>query len=114
MTKSTIETAPIDHKMAQSVLDELGYNIQDLSLEYGDVVIPSGDITHQVYYSSTRSDYELMGYIWCENDLYYVATNYYDSYRTPQEAAIQLLDKKVVAECVDRIQQRRDAAPDYQ
>lgn len=113
MINPTISTASIDSKMAESVLHELGYSLQDLSLEYGDVVIASDDITHQLYRSSIHSAYNLFGYVWCENGLYYVATNYYSSYKTPEEAAIQLLDRKVVTECVRHIQQRRDAAPDY-
>ena len=113
MINPTISTTSIDAKMAESVLHELGYMLQDLSLEYGDVVIPSGDITHQLYRSSIHSAYNLFGYVWCENGLYYISTDYYSSYRTPEEAAVMLIDKKVVAECVRYIQDRRDAAPDY-
>lgn len=39
----------LDFQMAQSILDRLGMSLQDLSLEFGNVVIPDGDISHQLY-----------------------------------------------------------------
>jgi hypothetical protein len=84
----------IDHLLADSILDRLGYTLQDLSLDYGDVVIENGEISHQLYYSSIYSTANIMGYVYHENNFYYTFTG--NNRSTPQEAALDLLDRETV------------------
>jgi hypothetical protein len=109
-TLPAVTNPTIDFQMAQSILDKLGYSLQDLSLDYGDVVIPSGDISHQLYYSSIHSTINLMGYVWTESDLYYVGTN---NHKTPEQAALELLDPAVVQRTAIEIELERAMVPDY-
>jgi hypothetical protein len=101
-----------DHLLAQSILDRLGYNLQDLSLEYGDVVIPDGDISHQLWYDSIDNSCNIMGYVWIENDLYYVSGGV-GNHTTPECAALELLDPKVVAAYAVAIEAERDLQKEY-
>lgn len=101
----------IDHKLAASILDRLGYSLQDLSLEYGDVVIPSGDVSHQLWYDSIENACTIMGYVWCENGIYYVSGN--ANYETPEEAALELLDRHLVEVTAAKIRLDRLLGPDY-
>ena len=107
----TATKVKIDHQLAESILDRLGYSIQDLALEYGEVVIPSGDISHVLFYSSHHSTFNSMGSIWVENDIYYVSGN--TNYATPEQAALELIDPKIAAACASLILSERSAAPDY-
>lgn len=102
----------VDDKMAQSILDRLGYTLQDLSLEYGDVVIPDGDISHQLYYGSEYSSTNLMGYIWVENDIYYVKTGTMN-HLSPELAALELLPRHIVIDTAYQIQDERMNSKDY-
>lgn len=113
-TSSQFDTTEvfIDDKMAQSILDRLGYTLQDLSLDYGDVVIPDGDISHQLYYGSEYSSTNLMGYIWVENDIYYVKTGAMN-HLSPELAALELLPRHIVIDTAYQIQDERATAPDY-
>ena len=101
MTNSTL-AAPIDALAAQSILDKLGYSLQDLSEEFGDICVGDDDISHQLYRASIQSTCNLMGYVWMENGLYYVVRSANDlgNYRTPQQAALQLIDPKLIEECL--------------
>jgi hypothetical protein len=101
----------IDHLLAQSVLDRLGYDLQDLSLEYGDVVIPSGDISHQLWYDSIDNACTILGYVWVENDVYYAKHD--SNHHTPELAALDLLDEKLVQATANDILREREVLPDY-
>lgn len=91
MTNLTaIRPAAIDFKMADSIISELNCNLRDLSLEYGDVVISSGDISHELYYESSYNSHTLLGYVWVENDIYYTSIGN-SNYHTPEQAAMDLL-----------------------
>lgn len=103
----------IDFQMASSILDRLGFCLQDLSLEYGDVVIPDGDISHQLYYSSEYNASTLMGYIWRENDVYYTSNAFGDNHRSAEQAALDLLEPYKVVDCLYMIQLERIMAVDY-
>lgn len=104
-------TATVGHQLARSILDRLGYTLQDLGLDYGDVVIPSGDISHQLYYGSQHSSCNLMGYVWIENDIYY--TDLGGNRSSAEEAALDLLDAKIVENCRLKIEMERLLAVDY-
>lgn len=101
----------IDHKLAESILDRLGYSLEDLSLKYGDVVIPSGDISHQLWYDSIENACTIMGYVWIENDIYYAKHD--RNHHTPELAALDLLDSKLVQATANDILHERQALPDY-
>lgn len=110
-TASTLSTE-IDFQLAQSILDRLGYNLQDLSLDYGDVVIPSGDVSHQLWYDSIDNSCNIVGYIWVENDIYYTAPGY-RNHKTAEQAALDLLDRTAVENCRLAIELERAIAIDY-
>jgi hypothetical protein len=101
----------IDHLLAGSILDRLGYSLEDLSLKYGDVVIPSGDIHSQLWYDSIDNSCTIMGYVWIENDIYYASGNI--NYATPEQAALELLGEELVQITAAKIQTERQALPDY-
>jgi hypothetical protein len=104
----------IDHLMARSILDRLGFSLQDLSLEYGDVVIPSGDISHQLYYGSNYNATTLYGYVWCDNGIYYASNVIGGNHRHPELAALDLLDRATVLDCFYTISLERAMANDYE
>lgn len=101
----------IDHQMAESILDRLGYSLQDLSIEYGDVVLDDGDISHQLYYSTVYSDVNLQGYIRVENGIYY--SNHQNNYLTAQQAALDLIPAHLVRSTLQDIEMERSVAVDY-
>lgn len=108
---ASISTDKIDFQMAQAILDRLGYNLQDLALDYGDVVIPSGDISHQLWYGSIDNSCNLLGYIWIENDIYYTATG--GNHQHAECAALELLDPQAVRDCQLAIELERATAINY-
>jgi hypothetical protein len=101
----------IDFKMAESILDRLGYSIEDLSLNYPDVVFENGEISHQLWYGSIASTCNIMGYICQCNGVYYVSGN--RNYATYQQAALELLNPNVVEDCRFAIELERSMAVDY-
>lgn len=101
----------IDHQLAESILDRLGYSLQDLSIEYGDVVLDDGDISHQLYYSTVYSDVNLQGYIRVENGIYY--SNHQNNYLTAQQAALDLIPSHLVRSTLQDIEMERSVAVDY-
>lgn len=109
----SLSTDSIDHLMASSILDRLGMSLQDLSLEYGDVIIPDSDISHQLYYSSNYNASTLMGYIWCEQGIYYTSNVIGGNHHSPEQAALDLLDRATVIDCLYAIELERAMAVDY-
>jgi hypothetical protein len=109
ITSTPVDT--VDYLLAQSILDELGYSLQDLSLEYGDMVIPSGDISHQLWCDSVDNACTIMGYVWIENEIYYARhdRNHY----TAEQAALDLLDPALVEKTAIKIQLEKQLLPDY-
>jgi hypothetical protein len=101
----------IDHKLAESILDRLGYTLEDLSLKYGDVVISSGDISHHLYYGSVWSTANLMGYVNIENGIYYANPD--SNHHTAELAALELLDERLVQSTAIKIVEERQSSPDY-
>jgi hypothetical protein len=101
----------IDDKMAQSILDRLGYTLQDLALEYGDVVIFDNDISHQLYYGSEYNAANLMGYVWLENGIYYTGAGI--NHKSPELAALDLLERHLVVDTAYAIELERATAKDY-
>jgi hypothetical protein len=104
---------PIDFQMAESILDRLKYTLRDLSLEFGDVIIEDGDITHELYYPSINNSHTIAGYIYCENGIYYASGSHWNNHKTPEQAALDLLDRAIVNDCLYQIKLERAAAPDY-
>ena len=84
----------INHILATDILETLGYDLEDLSLKYGDVVIPGGDISHQLLYQHKNGSTEVIGYVYIENGIYY--TGKHNNYVTAQQAALDLIDSKTV------------------
>jgi len=101
----------IDWQLAENILDRLGYSLRDLSIEYGGVVIPSGDISHELYYPSIYNSHNLLGYVWIENDIY--SAKHGHNHRTPEMAALDLLDEGLVQSIADSILLERQLVPDY-
>lgn len=101
----------IDTKMAESILDHLGYTLQDLSLDYGDVVIADNDISHQLYYGSNYSTVNLVGYVWIENDIYYTGSGI--NHKTAELAALDLIERHLVVDTAYAIELERMVAKDY-
>ena len=79
----------IDHKIAQIILDELGFTLQDLSIMYGDVCIADNDISHQLYYESIFSTANIYRYIYKDGDLYY--TDGLNNFTSPELAALDCI-----------------------
>jgi hypothetical protein len=104
---------PIDHLMAESILDRLGYKLRDLSLEFGDVIIPHNDMTHELYYPAINNSHTIAGSIYCENSIYYASGSHWNNHKTPEQAALDLLDRAVVNDAMYQIEIERAAAPDY-
>jgi hypothetical protein len=113
ITKShnTVTRTNINFQLAESILDKLGFVLRDLSLIYGDVVIPSGDISHELYYSSHYNNHNLLGFIWIENEIYYTKPD--SNHRSPEIAALDLLDPGLVQTTAAKILLERQAFPDY-
>lgn len=109
----SLSTESIDSQMAESILDRLGFSLQDLSLEFGDVVIPDSDISHQLFYSSSYNASTLFGYIWCEQGIYYTSNVIGGNHRSPYVAALDLLDRATVIDCLYTISLERAMAVDY-
>lgn len=101
----------IDHQLAQSILDRLGYTLQDLSLDYGDVAIENNEISHQLWYDSAYSTCNIMGYIYQDREIYYVSGGM--NHRTPQQAALELLDRAAVENVALAIELERANAVEY-
>jgi hypothetical protein len=100
MTVTTIAPV-IDERTAEAVLNKLGYVLQDLGLEYGDVVIADNDISHQLYYSSEYSSINLIGYVHIENGIYYTDNN--NNHRSPEQAALDLIPQSLIDWALDKI-----------
>jgi hypothetical protein len=109
----SLESAPIDHLMAESILDRLGYRLRDLSLEFGDVIIPHNDMTHELYYPAINNSHTIAGSIYCENGIYYASGSHWNNHKTPEQAALDLLDRAIVNDAMYEIETERAAAPDY-
>lgn len=107
--KST-SNAAIDFQMAESILDRLGYVLEDLSLKYGDTCICDGDISHQLYYTSTSNSANIIGYIRVENGIYYTK---WDNYKTAEQAALELIDRGLVEKTRLEIEIERNNSVDY-
>lgn len=112
-SKTSTPTQPIDFQLAQSILDRLDFFLRDLSLEYGDVVIPQEDITHELYYSSNYNSHNIAGYIYCENGIYYTAAHAWRNHKHPALAALELLERAVVEDARHVIELERAMAVDY-
>jgi hypothetical protein len=104
---------PIDFQMAESILDRLGYTLRDLSLKYGDVIIEDGDITHELYYPSLGNTHTIAGYIYCESGIYYASGSHWNNHKTPECAALDLLDRAIVNDAMYQIEIERASVPDY-
>ncbi|MDE2430457.1 MAG: hypothetical protein KGM99_17170 [Burkholderiales bacterium] len=100
----------LDFKMAESILDRLGYELDDLSRLNGDVVIEQGEISHQLHYPSRHNAYNVAGHVWHENGLYYVSNS---NYKTAEEAALEHLDRALVERTYHEIVLERSLAKDY-
>jgi hypothetical protein len=111
MAMSVPTKIKIDHQLAESILDRLGYTLEDLSLKYGDVVIPSGDIHSQLWYDSIDNSCTIMGYVWIENDIYYAKPD--SNHHTAALAALDLLDVNLVQSTAIKIQTEKQALSDY-
>ena len=109
MTTTAIAPA-IDHQLAQSILDTLDYTLQDLSIQFGDVIIQDGDISHQLYYGSKFSNANIIGYVRIENGIYYSRDN---NHQTAEQAALDLLPDNMVQSAKKEILARREFAVDY-
>lgn len=108
---TTTSIAPkIDHQMAQSILDKLGYTLQDLSLEYGDVVIGDNDISHQLYYGSHYSNVNIVGYVRIDNGIYYT---HHNNHKTAEQAALELIPSNLVESARREIEAHMSSAIEY-
>jgi hypothetical protein len=101
----------IDHLLADSILDRLGYTLQDLSLDYGEVAIEHGEIAFQLWYDSLYSSCNIMGYVYQDREIYYVSGGM--NHRTAQQAALELLNPTVVEDCAYAIELERSMAKEY-
>ena len=96
-----------DHQLANSILDTLGYTLQDISLAYGDVVIPQGDISHQLYKGNS-----LLGHVWAWGGCYHVSPDCIDR-TTPELAALDLITHAEIRYATKKIEANRALVPDY-
>lgn len=100
-----------DFQLADSILDRLNLTLQDLSLDYGDVVIEIGEISHQLWYDSIDGSCAIMGYVYQDREIYYITGGM--NYRSPQCAALELLDPTIVEDAAIAIHLERLKMPDY-
>lgn len=101
----------IDFRLATDVLERLGFDLQDLSMEYGDVVIENGEISHQLWYDAPDSSCVIMGYVYQDREIFYVSGG--GNYRMPQLAALELLDRQAVEAAAFAIEFERMRMPEY-
>lgn len=87
----------IDSETASLIIAKLGFNLQDLEAEYGNVVCDE-DISHQLIYKSEHNSCVIAGYVWYENGIYYTSSGN-ANFNTPQQAALELLKDSDVIEC---------------
>jgi hypothetical protein len=109
MTTSTAIATVIDHQLAQSILDKLGYTLEELDV-FGDRGWENNEISHQLYYGSIDNAGTILGYVRVENGIYYSTDN---NYRTPQEAALDLIPSHLVAKTIGQIEESRATMPAY-
>ena len=100
-----------DHKMAQSIIDRLGFDLQDLSLDFGDIVVGNNDISHQLWYDSNTNACTVVGYVWMENGCYYISGG--GNHATPQQAALELLNPTSVKDCAHILELERSMEKEY-
>ena len=96
-----------DHRLASSILDHLGYTLRDLSLEYGDIVITHGDISHDLFWGNS-----LLGHVWTWGGDYHTSLNY-SSRITAELAALDLLPSYEIEAAVKQLEINRALVPDY-
>ena len=110
---ASIQSAPIDFQLAQSILDRLGYTLRDLEMEYGDVCFAEGDITHELYYGSLYNTHNIIGYVRQEVGYYY--TDGQNNYQHAECAALDLLDRAIVEDARYTIEIERASSdmPNY-
>lgn len=110
---ASIQSAPIDFQLAQSILDRLGYTLRDLELEYGNICFAPGEITHELYHGSLYNTHNIAGFVRCENSCYYTDGN--NNYKTPEQASLDLLDRAIVedARYAIEIERASTVMPDY-
>lgn len=104
----TTATKSINFQMASSILDRLGYELEEIDI-HGEG--NGSGITHHLFYRSISSSCNILGYVNCENGIYYV--NPANNHRTAECAALELLDREVVEYCRVLIELERAASPDY-
>ena len=98
--------------MSELILNHLNYTLQDLSLEYGDVAIENDEISHQLYYASSYSSCNLIGYVYHDNGLYHTAIGC-DNYDNASQAALDLISKQSVSVALAAIAQHQLTTGDY-
>lgn len=90
----------IDSALAARILAHCDYKLADISLTYGGITLEDGDISHQLYYESIDNAGSVIGYVRIENGIYFTHLN---NYRTPQEAAIELLPRGEVERAIAKL-----------
>jgi hypothetical protein len=88
VSSATFTIDAIDPRMAESILERLGYNLNELNAD-SDRAPTNGEISHQLHYPSLNSSFNVMGYIYCDNDIFY--TNGDNNYRHAELAALELI-----------------------
>lgn len=109
MTTSTTITTVINHQLADAILDKLGYTLEELDV-YGDRGWENNEISHQLYYGSIDNAGTVLGYVRIENGIYYSTDN---NYRTPQQAALDLIPSHLVRQIARDIELERESAVEY-
>jgi len=101
----------IDYKMSELILNHLNYTLDDLSIYIG-IPAENGEISHQLYYASSYSSCNLIGYVYHDNGLYYTAIGC-DNYDNPDRAALDLISKQSVSIALAAIAQHQITTGDY-
>jgi hypothetical protein len=103
---TTLDKTPYGYKFIDSWLEALNIEVLPVS-RHSNTLVETGEISHQVF-----ADGLLLGYVYCENDIYY--TNQGESnYGMPTEAALELIPPHVLKDVKQSIEQRKVLLPDY-
>jgi hypothetical protein len=87
------ESISIDWRMADKILSRLGYNLDELNAD-SDYEPTNGAVSHQLHYPSSYNSCNIMGYIYCDNGIFY--TNGDNNYRHAEEAALELIPDRLI------------------
>lgn len=91
-TDTVTEVISIDFRMASKILSRLGYTLDELNAD-SDYEPTNGAVSHQLHYPTIHNSATILGYIYCDNGIFYTNDN---NYRHAEEAAMELIPDRLI------------------